>query len=65
MPTPTVTAPVGLYGDPAVYARERKTIFAKTWQFLGLEADLVRPGDYLAEVCRDSPSWWFGTNTEF
>lgn len=46
----TATAPVELYRDPAVFARERETIFARTWQFFGLEADLVRVGDYLAEV---------------
>lgn len=46
---PLTTAPVPLYTDPAVYDRERKTIFAKAWLFLGLEADLVRSGDYLAD----------------
>lgn len=47
---PISGAPVELYQDPAVFARERQVIFARTWQFFGLEADLVRAGDYLAEV---------------
>jgi choline monooxygenase len=45
---PSMTAPVSLYRDPAVFAREREVIFAKSWQFLGLEADLESAGDYLA-----------------
>ena len=52
---PSMTAPVQLYRDPAVFERERDGVFAKTWQFLGLEADLVRVGDYLAEVLAGYP----------
>jgi len=52
---PLTTAPVQLYRDPAVFERERTGVFAKTWQFLGLEADLVRIGDYLAEVIAGYP----------
>jgi choline monooxygenase len=55
MPTPAITAPVDLYRDPAVFERERVAIFARSWQFLGLEADLVRPGDYLAETLAGYP----------
>ena len=55
MPAPTVTAAVELYRDPAIYERERQAIFAKSWQFLGLAADLVRAGDYLAEVVAGYP----------
>jgi choline monooxygenase len=55
MPTPPITAPVELYRDPAVFERERHAIFARSWQFLGLEADLVRAGDYLAEVLAGYP----------
>jgi choline monooxygenase len=44
----TETAPVEFYRDPEVFAAERAAIFAKTWQFLGLEADLDRPGAYIA-----------------
>jgi choline monooxygenase len=52
---PVTSAPVELYQDPAVFARERQVIFAKTWQFFGLEADLVRVGDYLAETLAGFP----------
>ncbi|THD61295.1 aromatic ring-hydroxylating dioxygenase subunit alpha [Phenylobacterium sp.] len=55
MPTPPMTADVDLYRDPAVFEAERAAIFARSWQFLGLEADLVRPGDYLAEVLAGYP----------
>jgi choline monooxygenase len=50
-----MSAPVELYRDPAVFAAERSAIFAKTWQFLGLESDLVRPGDYIADVIAGFP----------
>jgi choline monooxygenase len=51
----TQTAPVELYRDPAVFAAERAAIFAKTWQFLGLESDLVRPGEYLSGAIAGYP----------
>ncbi len=49
------TAPVDLYTDPEVFAGERKAIFATSWLFLGLESDLTRPGDYLADTLADFP----------
>lgn len=52
---PPITAPVPLYRDPVVFESERRNIFARTWQFLGLEADLVRVGDYLAQVLAGYP----------
>ncbi len=55
MTASATTAPIDVYRDPAVYDRERVVIFARTWQFLGLEADLVRPGDYLAETLAGYP----------
>jgi len=55
MSQPVTTAPVELYRDPAVYARERASIFAKAWLFMGLEADLIRPGDYIAETLAEFP----------
>ncbi len=55
MTAPATTAPVELYRDPAVFERERQAIFAKTWQFFGLETDLVRPGDYLSDVLAGFP----------
>jgi choline monooxygenase len=49
------TAPVDQYSDPEIFAQERTAIFAKAWLFLGLEADLVRPGDYLADTLAHFP----------
>jgi choline monooxygenase len=51
----TFTAPTTLYRDPAVFARERETVFRRNWQFFGLEADLAAPGDYLAEAVAGYP----------
>ncbi len=51
----TPTAPAALYSDPAVFARERETVFRASWLFLGLEADLAAPGDYLAETLAGYP----------
>jgi len=55
MSEPISTAATHLYRDPAVFARERAAIFAKSWQFLGLEADIPRTGDYLAETVAGFP----------
>ncbi|HWA60559.1 MAG TPA: aromatic ring-hydroxylating dioxygenase subunit alpha [Caulobacteraceae bacterium] len=52
---PTLTAPASLYHDPAVWESERRGVFARAWQFLGLQADLARPGDYLADVFAGYP----------
>ena len=51
----TPTAPVALYCDPAVFARERGAVFRPAWQFLGLEADLAAPGDFIAESLAGYP----------
>ena len=40
--------PAAWYCDPAVYEAERKAIFARTWQFIGPEAEFARAGDYRA-----------------
>jgi choline monooxygenase len=49
------TTAVDQYSDPEVFDQERAAIFAKAWMFLGLENDLVRPGDYLADTLADFP----------
>jgi choline monooxygenase len=46
--TPIRSLPAAWYCDPAVYEAERSAIFAKTWQFIGPEAEFARPGDYRA-----------------
>lgn len=52
---PVVTAPVELYRDPEIFEQERARIFARSWQFFGIEADLRRPGDYLADAIAGYP----------
>jgi len=42
------TLPARLYGDPDAYARERQDVFAATWLFLGHEAEVPGPGDWIA-----------------
>src|SRR5262245_31922140 len=43
------------YRDPAVWEAERHQIFAKTWVMIGLEDQIPRPGDYLAEQVASFP----------
>ena len=49
------TLPVPFYRDPAVFAEERRRIFARTWQFLGLEADLTETGDFISRELAGYP----------
>lgn len=44
-----------LYSDPEVYARERKEIFARSWQLLAHESQMPRPGDYVATTFAGYP----------
>jgi len=50
-----MTAPLALYRDPAMFEAERELIFARTWQFMGLESDLGRTGDYIAQTIAGYP----------
>ena len=50
-----MTAPLALYRDPNIFEAERQLIFARTWQFMGLESDLYRTGDYLAQTIAGYP----------
>ncbi len=47
--------PLHPYIDAELYQEERRAIFARSWQFFGLSADLSRPGDYLAETLAGFP----------
>ena len=51
----TPTADSALYRDPAVYARERTAVFARSWLYLGLAADLTQAGDFIAETLAGYP----------
>ena len=40
--------PYAIYTDPAIFAREMDRIFAgPSWAYVGLEAEIANPGDYL------------------
>jgi len=54
MPAPD-TLPAQLYREPAIYEKERQEIFARTWQLLGHESQLSRPGDYIAATFAGYP----------
>lgn len=45
--------PAGIYSDPGVFARERDTVFAKSWQFLAHESELPHPGDFVVRRILD------------
>ncbi|WP_304166733.1 aromatic ring-hydroxylating dioxygenase subunit alpha [Phenylobacterium aquaticum] len=48
LPTMQLTLSSRLYRDPQAYERERTTVFAAGWQFLGHDSEVPNPGDYLA-----------------
>lgn len=41
------TAPASSYFDPLRYDRERREVFARSWQFVGHESDLRETGDVI------------------
>ena len=41
------TLPARLYADPDAWARERQSVFAGAWLFLGHEAEAPEPGDWI------------------
>ncbi|MEO8468903.1 MAG: SRPBCC family protein [Chloroflexota bacterium] len=43
------------YLDPAIFERERRSIFSKTWQLAGRLKDLERPGDFAPVTILDEP----------
>lgn len=43
-----VTLPSRLYGSPDAWLRERAAVFGRTWLFLGHEAEVPVPGDWIA-----------------
>ena len=49
------TAHASLYRDPEAFQRERATVFARSWQFVAHERDLVEAGDYAAETLAGYP----------
>jgi anthranilate 1,2-dioxygenase large subunit len=48
--------PYRLYHDPLVYEREIEKIFqGPTWSFIGLEAEVPKPGDFRASYIGETP----------
>jgi anthranilate 1,2-dioxygenase large subunit len=45
-----------MFSDPEIYALEQERIFrGPTWNFLGLEAEIPKPGDYKSTFIGDTP----------
>jgi len=49
------TIPSSWYVDPAFHAFDRERIFAGSWQYVGHEAQLPNPGDYLSAEVAGNP----------
>lgn len=48
--------PFWIYGDAGVYAQEQRRIYeGPVWNFLCLEADLQKPGDYVSTFAGEMP----------
>ena len=48
--------PYRLYHDPDIYAEEQQRIFrGKVWSYLGLDAEIPKPGDFRATYVGDTP----------
>jgi anthranilate 1,2-dioxygenase large subunit len=48
--------PYKVFNSPSVYALEQEKIFrGETWSFLGLEAEIPRPGDFKSTYIGDTP----------
>jgi choline monooxygenase len=53
--TSAETLPAAAYRDPSLYEIERRRIFARAWQLIGHEAQLTRPGAWLAVTVAGYP----------
>ena len=49
------TVPSSWYTDPRFLAAERDAVFARTWQYVGHEAQLPGPGAYVTATVADEP----------
>ena len=49
------TLPARFYLDPETYQQEREKIFHRTWQVVGHQDQLVRPGDYFTVELAGEP----------
>lgn len=46
-PATVWTLPARAYTDPSLMKEEKERIFFRTWQYVGHECELARPGDYI------------------
>jgi salicylate 5-hydroxylase large subunit len=49
------TVPYWIYTNEQVLERERERIFARSWNYVGLTAELDRPGSFIRSFCGDIP----------
>jgi carnitine monooxygenase subunit len=49
------TLPAAWYTDPGMYMRERKRIFGRAWQYVGLTEQVSQPGDFFTGTVGETP----------
>ncbi|HEV2765136.1 MAG TPA: SRPBCC family protein [Pyrinomonadaceae bacterium] len=49
------TIPARWYADPEILARERASVFARTWQLVGRAEQVERPGQFFTATVGDEP----------
>ena len=47
--------PARWYADPGIYQAERRTIFSRHWLWIGREADVAEPGQYITAAPAEFP----------
>ncbi len=52
-PLASYTLPARWYTDPAIYEREKRAIFRKTWHYIGHRSQVEKPGDYVTGYVAD------------
>ena len=52
---PAVTLPARAYTDPAIFERERRELFAKSWVPVCTTAQVIEPGDFVATSIAGEP----------
>ena len=45
--------PLGVFNDDMIFALEKKTIFSRSWNFLGHTSEIPMPGDYMQRYVVD------------
>jgi len=49
------TIPAAWYTDPAFHAFEEKSVFARTWQYVGHTSQIPRVGDHITALVARKP----------